>query len=115
MVPKPPAFLGDKDSNSGPWARAAVAQTLTALWLWLWLWGSLGRGTLLFTWFSFFLFVFVFLEKKKKPNQQLKPQGVKAKKRPPLPLRNGDRQEVRGKRDAPQPPCAQAPGSGRAW
>lgn len=43
MVPKPPAFLGEEDSNLGPWAWTAMALTLITLWPW---WGhnSLRRA-----------------------------------------------------------------------
>lgn len=75
MVPKPPAFL--EDLNLGPWAWAAVSLTLITLWLL----GTLWEGPLLL------IMCFSLSLGKKK----LKPQGVKARKRLPLPWRIGDR------------------------
>lgn len=91
MVPKPPAFLGEEDSNLGPWAWTAMALTLITLWPW-WgttpLGGHTGAHHVYFFLSLCLVFVFFFFPRKKK---QLKPQGVKARKRLPLPLRNRDR------------------------
>lgn len=79
MVPKPPAFLGEEDSNLGPWAWTAMALTLITLWPW---WGTtpLGGQTGVHHVYFFLslclVFVFFFLGKKK-TTQATRSQGQK--------------------------------------
>lgn len=53
MVPKPPTFLGE-ESNSGPWAQAAVALVLEPVAVGC-LWGG-HTAVHVFVFFLFFVF-----------------------------------------------------------